>query len=355
MVTKILSKRKILEEQPIQLPRNPIWEIVRVFGKDEMIALVVGTTGTAVVGFLTFNPFVLAVTGPVVEKVGFFIAHIKERSGLKLGFKSMMKDLLAHDPLYAILMVIGLKMYAMPAWILSISCFVVALGFVALGEVVITEIRYRIKISGYKNIGFRSESYLESRFYIRKADMEEILSGFAEKFDLQTRQKASYHDLYFETNLESFNGREPVVRLRQRTLESNQTLQIVYTKASEMSHDHPGQFNYFPSRKDKVWVPLDQSMPQKMENIADKKVRDLACSITAGPIREINFTREVVRNPNTIFVSVDRIDQGEESLMVIEIKSHLDAVSKKMFIEAMRHVMFKYEVIQTTYGKNALV
>jgi hypothetical protein len=96
-------------------------------------------------------------------------------------------------------------------------------------------------------------------------------------------------------------------------------------------------------------------MPQKMEDIADKKIRDLACSITAGPIREINFTREVVRNPNTIFVSVDRIDQGEESLMVIEIKSHLDTASKKLFIEAMRYVMFRYEVIQTTYGKNALV
>jgi hypothetical protein len=166
--------KKILEE-PIVLPRNPLWEVVRVFGKDEIIALVIGTTATALVGIFVHNALVLAITGPVVEKTGFFIVHIKERSGMKKGFHNMMKDLLVHDPLYAILMYLGLKLYHVPAWILAISSFVVALAMIAVGEVLITEMLYRFKFFKFKQMGFGVESYLESRFFIKKADTEKLL------------------------------------------------------------------------------------------------------------------------------------------------------------------------------------
>jgi hypothetical protein len=348
------SVKTILDE-PIVLPKNPIWEVIRVFGKDEVIALVVGTSATALVGLLIHDPIVLAVTGPIVEKIGFFIAHIREPSGLKNGFRSMLKDLVAHDPLYALFMYIGLKTYHVPAWILAISCFVIALGIIAVGEVLITEIYYQLQFIRFKKLGFQSESYLESRFYIKKADTEKIIQDFGNEFNLKERGSARYHDQYFETYLKKFNGREPGLRLRQRTLGNNQTLQIVYTKAADMSHHQPTQFNYYPSRKDKVWILLDQVMPWNIQDIANKKIRDLAGKIASRPTREIFFSREVIRDPNTILVSVDQIENGSDPLTVIEIKSHLDTASKRMLINAMRHVMLKYEVIQTTHGKNALM
>lgn len=346
--------QKILEE-PIVLPRNPIWEVVRVFGRDEVIALVVGTAGTAIASFFVSQPLILAFTAPVAEKIGFFLAYIKEPAGLKKGFMSMLKDLVAHDPLYALLMVIALKLYNAPAWLLSISCFVIALGLVALGEVLITEVRYRLQFHRYKRLGFQSESYLESRFFIKNGTTEHIINDFAQEFNLHISGKAEYHDLYFAHHLESFNGREPVLRLRQRTLETVQTLQIVYTKASEFARNHPAQFNYYPSRKDKVWIKLDQDMPWTMSDIIDPKIRAFAQSVSTKPIREIFFSRQVVRDPKTILVSVDHIQNGTEPLTVIEIKSRLDSASKKVFIQAMRHVMLKYEVIQTTHGKSALL
>ncbi|MEI8223819.1 MAG: hypothetical protein WCG20_01710 [bacterium] len=348
------SVKKILEE-PIVLPRNPIWEIVRVFGRDEIIALIIGTVGTALVSLFVSNLIMLALAAPVIEKIGFFIAYIKEPSGLKKGFASMLKDLIAHDPLYALLMVIALSLYNAPAWILSISCFIIALGIVATGEVLITEIRYRLQFLKYKKLGFRFESYLESRFYIKKADTEKIITDFAREFNLHKRESANYHDLYFATKLENFNGREPVLRLRQRTLNTVQTFQIVYTKASEMTRSHPTQFNYYPSRKDKAWIKLDQPMPWSISDIENESIRNLGRSISLEPTREIFFSRSVVRNPQTILVSVDQIENGNDPLTVIEIKSRLDTASKKVFIQAMRHVMLKHEVIQTTHGKSALL
>lgn len=346
--------QKLIEE-PIILPRNPIWEVMRVFGRDEVLALIIGTAGTALVSLFAAQPLILALTAPVIEKVGFFIAYIKEPAGIKKGFMSMLKDLVAHDPLYALLMVIGLKLYTMPAWLLSISCFVIALGLVAFGEVIITEVRYRLQFFRYRKLGFKSESYLESRFFIRNGNTTAIINDFSETFNLPIRAQAEYHDLYFAHHLESFNGREPMLRLRQRTLEAVQTLQIVYTKASEFARNHPNQFNYYPSRKDKVWVKLDQDMPWTMNDIADSRIRSFAQSISDKPTREIFFSREVVRNPDTILVSVDHIKNGTELLTVIEIKSRLDSASKQVFIQAMRHVMLKYEVIQTTHGKSALI
>jgi hypothetical protein len=129
----------------------------------------------------------------------------------------------------------------------------------------------------------------------------------------------------------------------------------VYTKASEMTHHHPKQFNYFPSRKDKIWIKLDQVMPWSVDAIENEKVRDMMKGISTRPAREIFFTREVVRNPEGLLVSIDQIENGEYPLTVIEIKSYLDSISKNIFIKAMRHVMLKYEVIQTTHGKSALV
>lgn len=347
-------EKKLLEE-PIVLPANPIWEVMKVFGRDELIALILSTAGTAVIGSFVSNTAILAITGPVIEKVGLFLGHIKERAWMRNGFKSLMKDIVVHDPLYVFFMYVGLSTYNVPAWILSISSFVIALGIVAIGEVLVTEFRYYLKILGYKKMGFGIESYLESRFYIKKANTDEILADFGGEFGLTKRESAKYRDLYFESKLEDFNGRKPSFRLRQRGEENNQTLQIFYTKAAEMPNRQPGQFNYYPSRKDKIWIKLPQPMPWKIEDILDKNLRNFAKRTVNNPTKEIVFSREAIRNPKNILVSVDQIESGQEPLTVIEIKSRLDKESKKMLIRAMRHVMLKYEVIQTTHSKNALI
>ncbi len=343
-----------LLEEPIKLPANPLAEVLKVFGRDQVIALLINTLGTAVVGSFIVNTTILAITGPVLEKIGFFIGHIKEPAGMKKGFKSLIKDVAAHDPIYALLMFVGLRLYDIPAWVLAISSFVIALGIVALGEVILTEIRYRYQLFKYKKIGFKLESYFESRFYIKKANTEKILEEFGKEFGLFKRETAKYHDLYFDSRLQNFNGRVPNFRLRQRTIQNNQTLQIVYTKPAEMPNRRPGQFNYYPSRKDKLWLGLSESMPWKIEDIKDEGIGNLAKKIAAKPTREIFFTREAIRNPKNILVSVDQIETTGEPLTVIEIKAHPDGESKKMLIKAMRYVMMKYDVIQTTHSKNSL-
>jgi hypothetical protein len=345
---------KRLLNEPIVLPANPLTEVLKVFGRDQVIALLVNTLATAVAGSFVANATILALAGPIMEKIGFFIGHIKEPSGIKKGFRSLIKDIAAHDPIYAFLMYLGLKLYEVPAWMLAISSFVIALAIVAVGEVVVTEIRYRLQFIKYKRMGFKLESYFESRFYIKKANTEEILEDLVKEFGLFKRETAKYHDLYFESRLKNYNGRIPNFRLRQRTVQNNQTLQIVYTKPAEMPDRYPRQFNYYPSRKDKLWVSLPESMPWKIEDIKDKEIRSFARKIMIKPTREIFFTREAIRNPKNILISVDQIETSGEPLTVIEIKAHLDGESKKMLIKAMRYVMLKYEVIQTTHSKNSL-
>ncbi len=349
---------KKLAREPIMLPPNPIWEVAKVFGRDELIALIVSTVGTAIIGGLIFNPLILAITGPVIEKIGFFIGHIKEPSGFKNGLKSLLKDVFVHDPVYVLLMYWGLKTYSVPAWILAISSFVVALAVVAIGEVLVTELRYYLHIRRYKRAGFQLESYFESRFYINKVDPESFLADFGAQFGLTKRESAKYRDLYFEDKLKNYNGRIPVFRLRQRegNGNNNQTLQIVYTKAAEMPNRQPGQFNYYPAKKDKIWIRLSQPMPWKVEDIVDERLRNIAGKISGEPITEICFTREAIRNPNNLLVSVDQIETGSASpLSIIEIKARTDKESKKLLVKAMRHVMLKYEVIQTTHSKSALL
>lgn len=370
------SLEKRLSEQPIVLPTNPFWEVIKVFGRDEIIALSVSALGTAVMAQFVSTPLVLALAGPIIEKIGFFIAHLKEALdvykttiqpqrlsllhylsvGLKNGLNSLLKDVAIHDPIYTLFVYNGLSSYPQtPAWILSITAFIVALGVVAVGEVLVNELRYRLQILKLKKIGFKQESYFESRFYIKNVEAEKVLSDFATEFNLTLKAEADYRDLYFETRLKSYNGRNPLFRLRQRINESNETVQVVYTKVAEVPNKQPGQFNYYPTRKDKFWIRLTQEMPWKIEDIVDKKLRGFCEKITIRSSQNITFTRKVVRNPKNILVSVDQINLDDSTLLtIVEIKSHADKESKRILIQAMRHLMLKYEVIQTTHGKNAL-
>lgn len=370
---------KKLEREPIVLPASPFWEVLRTFGRDELIALVINTASTAVIAGLSTNPLLISVTGPVVEKLGFFVAHFQQAGSAYLttakrnrkspwsylktafthGLASLAKDVAVHDPLYTVLMYLGLVSLAMvPAWILAISSFILAVAAVMVGEVAVNEVRYLWLGWQLRKAGFKRESYFESRFYVKKVDSKRILADFAAKFNLHKHAKGNYHDRYFETNLKNYNGRKPILRLRQRGKETGgmmQTVQVVYTRVSEWAKRKPRQFNYYLTRKDKFWSLISGDMSWKIGDITDGGLRNWCGKRTGGEHHDVFFTREVVRDPKTILVSVDQVSlPNQQHFTVIEIKAHTDTRSRQLLVEAMRYTMLRYEAVQTTHSKSTL-
>jgi len=70
----------------IVLPENPFWEVFKRFGRDEVIALVINVLATALTAFLLkvfgtsteTTVLILALAGPVIEKIGFYPGHVWE-------------------------------------------------------------------------------------------------------------------------------------------------------------------------------------------------------------------------------------------------------------------------------------
>lgn len=372
-------ERKLAQE-PIELPGNPFWDVFKTFGRDELIALGISSGGTAAIENITSDPFLLAITGPVIEKVGFFVAHAKEafdvyqttpspkrepvlhytKRALRRGFSSLGKDVLVHDPIYTSSMYWGLQAYPdTPAWMLSMLTFIGAVGIVAIGEVALNEVKYKNMTRSLKKTGFGLEPYLESRFYIADCSGEELLKDLSQTFNLGTIKRGRYHDRYFSTNLKSYNFRSPVVRLRERAREGGdgkvQTLQVVYTRTSEMSRKNPEQFNYYPTRKDKFWAVLEGEMPWDIGEIKAPTLTSMIEKIVTGQTHDIYFTRNVAYDLNSILVSTDRVfGEGLGEFTVLEMKAYLNKNAKATLIEAMRYVMLKYPVIQTTHSKKTL-
>jgi len=358
-----MIRKKVIEEKikqaPIQLPGNPFWEVLRVFGRDELAALLSSTVATLGVSFFSRNPLILSLTGPVVEKVGFFLPYLKNRNFYQ-GFSSLLKDLAVHDPLYTVLMYWGLTSYPnVPIWLLVIGSFAIAVLLVSIGEVTYREVSYQLQIFRLHLRGFNRVSYLEARFYIRGSQGRQILNNLSRRFGLKRKSRAAYQDLYFQNTLKNYNGRTPIVRFRKRGKEIQkgdlQSVQIVYTRAGEASRNKPQQFNYYLTRKDKLYYQLKQAMPKKVSEIKNEKIRSTIKAIARGPSHPVKFWREVVRNPKTILVSVDEVKiPGGRKFTVVEIKSHLDKRSRQMLVAAMQELMFRYEVIQITHSKSSL-
>lgn len=168
LILSRMLKKELIEEKvkqtPIQLPGNPFWEVLRVFGRDEMTALLVSTLSTFLVSLLSSNPIILSLTGPVIEKIGFFLPYLKNRS-FNQGFSSLVKDLVLHDPIYAVLMYWGLTHYsATPVWVLAIFSFTLAVFLASAAVITYQEISYQVRSWNLQLNGFSRVSYLEARF-----------------------------------------------------------------------------------------------------------------------------------------------------------------------------------------------
>jgi len=68
-----------IDDAPIMLPGSPFWSVFRRFGRDELIAMIINVIGTAIVNFFIAIPLILSIAGPILEKIGFFPAHLRRR------------------------------------------------------------------------------------------------------------------------------------------------------------------------------------------------------------------------------------------------------------------------------------
>ncbi len=389
MNVELSPLEKALTQQSINIPPSPFWDVFKRFGRDEAIAMLINVTGTAGIDYLLsssamFSPAVqrtlLSVAGPVIEKVGFFPAHFKEAweiykttpasereplnnyfsRAVKGGSKSLLEDVLVHDPFYIAFMYGGMSLSPeTPAWAMATGSFLAAVFAVAGLEVGYNELSYWNYKRKLKKVGFEEENYLESRFYVDSNESpEKVLTPLRAEFGLGEACTLHYQDRYFQNKLPSFSGRVPKLRLRYRETEKSgnlQTAQITYTRVTPLAHKNPEQFNFFPQRKDKVYLLLDeQKQLSHCGEVESEPARKMLEAVQCSPeAREISFERTYAHN-SELLVSTDKVTGAAENrpFYVVELKTYKDA---DLLRQAMRYVMLKFPVIQTTHGKAELV
>lgn len=372
---RISPLQKSLENEPIKIPGSPFWNVFRRFGRDEAIAMIVNVIGTVFVSWATRSPFLLSVAGPVIEKIGFFPGHFKEawdvyktthpgrrkslgfylKKAFKGGAKSLLEDVLCHDPVYALLMYAGLVIYPeTPVWLLAAASFLIAVILVVFGEVAFTEMSYANFKRRLKKKGFGIESYYEARFYVSAGiNPKAALGRIAKEFGLSVEKKWDYEDIYFENRLPEYSGREAKLRLRKRTAEkgSVQTAQIVYTRAYELPSGKLEQNRYFPIRKEKIYFRLGQKMPSEIGSIKDAGAKAILghYAETARP-RKVLFSR-IIAKDSGLLATVDNV-HSKQPFYLLELKTYRNT---KLLKEAMRFVMREFPLIHTTQGKKDIV
>ena len=376
-------------DELIRLPGSPFWNVFRRFGRDEALALFVSIAGTMVMSFFTTSTFVLAFIGPIIEKIGFFPAHIYEAvtlyratphtkrkplsqylfTAMKGGSVSLIEDIIVHDPVY-VLLFLGLSRYSgIPVWLAVSASFLIAVIIVAWLEVGITEIRYALLKRKMLRIGFGVDSYREARFFIRSGNQAAaVIEKLQKGFDLDVVGRLVYHDTYFTNDMPTFSGRAPVVRLRHRTLGTKdpervkhlknmvasgemRTVQAIYHRAQEENTGKLEQFRFFPTRKDKFyWFINEKDMPASIEQIPNKEVRDL---VRAGEEQKrVSFRRTVMLDKSKIlYAAVDTSLRGSDEGCIIELKIRENPA---LFLAAMRFVMTEFAVTHTTRTKPEL-
>jgi len=251
------------------------------------------------------------------------------------GSKSLIEDILFHDPLYVLLMFFGLMIYpSTPAWVLSLVSFVIAVFAVSGIEVGINELRFWWFKKRLLKRGFRLEPYYESHFFISsKESQREVVKSVAKEFGLHYHKPVSYQDIYFEHKVPEFSGRTARLRLRRRTHDKKacwfQTVQIIFTRAGELPTDLLEQHRYFPMKKSKLFFVLDE-FPESIEEITHSQVRKLLLKLKcASPAKKVHFDRFIAHN-DELLVGADAV-KGDYFVVELKVFSN-----KSLLKEAMR-------------------
>lgn len=380
-----MSLGQKIAHKSIELPANPFWEVTRTFGRDEIYAGILSLVVTAILEWFFFVSgtviagnvaLLLVLAGPIAEKFGFFIGHAwdarkewnqtpqNERRNFAYyakkafhgGFKSLIQDILVHDPIYVILMFGGIWLHPQtPVWLLVPVAFGVAVIAVAFLEVGFSELRYYLFKRRLFKLGFDIETYNEARFYVELSDInpKDVIEDLRDQFIKNNDEiySLAYEDRYYDHNLPEFNGRGAIVRVRERERGDKsklKTVQVVYTKANEHSEDDHSQFRFFPQRKNKIYYMLNKDEEHPLV-AAHKKNIEKALTSLDKPLRTIQFHRFIAVSSEELFVSVDVIDSYETPYAVIEIKAYVGR--EDLMIQAMRYIMTKYPVVQITHNK----
>ncbi|MEK6900257.1 MAG: hypothetical protein AABX05_03980, partial [Nanoarchaeota archaeon] len=156
---------------------------------------------------------------------------------------------------------------------------------------------------------------------------------------------------YFKNSFPKYNSRIPVLRLRHRKIEEERevkSLQVVYTRASELPAKNPEQFRYFPQKKEKIYFLLDQEMPEDISGIEDQKVRAAIKKLQKETAySDVDFYRTMTNDRSSLFISVDAVAR-ENVFKILELKVYEDT---RLLKEAMHYVMRTFPVLQTTHRK----
>lgn len=396
----------------IKLPSSPFWEVFKTFGRDEMFAMLVNIGATFLVALLipliTVNYLLIpigissmnfifvdviylkvgaiALAGPIFEKVGFYIGHIKDaifeyrkrltndhtlsyyyKRAVKRGTSSLIKDILIHDPIYVLLMTYGIitlpglwltveQSFGIPGeGVLAVISFVLAVFVVSFIDIAWQELSFKKFVYQLKKKGFGVEKYYEVRFLINKTeDPKIILEKIKDKFNLPQNTVIPYNDYYYNHDLSKFSTRVPKFRIRSRTSCEDgsimNTIQVVYTKTFEEFSNQLSQYRYFLTKKWKIYKILNNKTLIKSFEEAKKEFKNMDGFLKKRIFSEngkVMFSRDFTNFEDGLFVSVDNVDRDKDNI-VVELKVCND---KYLLKEAMEFVMNKFDTIQTTKGK----
>ena len=383
MLENIIEREK-LAHKPIVMPEHPYVASLKDFGGDELLAGIIDIGATALVA-ATADPewrnYVLPFVGPVFEKFVFLGRHavkawqiyqtvptkIKQpfsfylRQGIKDGTDNLIKDVMFHDPMYIAFMALGLSHFPkVPPFMLSALSYGVAVLAVSGIDVAKEEFNFRRKKKSMRKIGFKAEKFYESRFYIRSdKNPNEVAELLRKEFSLGKGATSVYTDTYFETKLQSFNGKKPKARFRSRKTiddpniiaDGLNSLQIVYSRARE-NKTSLDQVRYFVLEKEKIIYPIDREAHCINEINGDLR-KFLDHSVAPEPYySNVCFERTNWAGPE-LAMYTDKI-KHERPFYLIELKVWKDL---KLLQKAMRFLMVECPIvsIQTTYGKREIM
>jgi len=386
-----LLDKKVAEE-PIKLPEHPYWIALKNIGGDELLAGGIDALSTTLINYLVsegWRKAILPLAGPVLEKAAFFPMHLKEawdvyrtmpqakrqpfstyaKKAFADGSSNLIKDICIHDPIYVGLMVLGLNYTPdiHPGFLSAMSYGLGILGVAAV-DVSKDETLHWYRKKQLKKVGFKSEEYYESRFFLSAdKNQEDVLTAMMQEFNLTGAQRINYSDRYFGHKIPQYSGRTAKLRLRhrqrKRTEEDNciwgedpewvNSVQIVFTRAREQKNE-VDQCRYFPLRKEKLYYLLPETMPQSIEDIVDGNLRRVLSKLVDKKqiVQDISFERLVARNEE-LAVCTDRVEHSRPFYLV-ELKAYQD---QKLLQQAMRYLMVECPVVavQTTHGKKELL
>lgn len=362
-MAKAATIQEILKKDPekltwIDVPESQIIKETKDFGSAELLSGVVTIIATFFATGVVTNPFLMSLVGPVIEKVGFFIWEfikaVKERmrnrkkalkalfkDGLRGGTTNLIVDVLAHDPLYIIIMTLLLAFTNIePVYAAAVS-FLAAIPLASAAKTGGEEFLHGV-LRFFSKMRFKWESYFETRFLVLEGvDANKVFDDFSKAFRLSHYNKSSYHDVYYRHSLPLFGSRLGLVRNRNvedlsGTEHSFRNVEFSYTLGKKRTF--PGsEFNLFYAHKEKgkAYIRGPGKLPWIVRRFIKRRVR------------VIDFTREI-RYDKEIRIVLDTVKAGRKRFHIMEIKSYHES---KEFFRAMQYLLRHGSVMTTTFSK----